>query len=42
MAPPPPRTGPVDEKRAKELEKEFAEELERELEALVAPRRAAK
>jgi len=41
VAPPAARTDPVDEKRAKKLEKEFAEELKREIEALVAPRRAA-
>ena len=41
VAPPSARSGPVDEKRAKELEREFTLELERELEALLAPRRAA-
>jgi len=42
VAPPAARTDPVDEKRAKKLDKEFTEELKREIEALIAPRRAAR
>jgi len=41
VAPPAARAERIDEERTKKLEKKFTAELEKELEALVAPRRAA-